>query len=381
MKKNLLALFFLSFCFSQSFIYQANAQSEELVLKKIDEREYKVLFYKGFTASKTLQLSADDLKALTVNSGAGHVIINGHDSDVISVEADIVLSAVSTKRAVRIVKEFMHLTLFREGDKAFLESHFNFQKRNDFLEAINPDGFFSAPARKIDLVVNVPKSLALSINDRSGDLKISDIENDLAVDDRSGNLYIKNIHGNLSLKDSSGDMELIDINTNNGAKKTVKITDNSGDINLVRVNGNLTLRDSSGDMSLANINTSQNIENTIKITDNSGSISLDNINGNLNLTDGSGDIDMRNMNGNVTLRDTSGGLNIGKVDGDLKLTDSSGDVRANNINGHFTLNDSSGSVHVDYVAKNVHVHGAGSGDLRIKRFDGKISGDLRKLGR
>ncbi|MDN5213455.1 hypothetical protein QQ020_15400 [Fulvivirgaceae bacterium BMA12] len=381
MKKNLFTLFFLCFCFTQSFIDHANAQSEELVLKKIDEKEYKVLFYKGFTTSKTLQLSADDLKALTVNSGAGHVTVRGHDSDVITVEADVVLSAVSIKRAVRIVEEFMHLSLFREGDKAILESRFNFQKRNDFLEAINPDGFFSAPARKIDLVVNVPKNLALSIYDRSGDLEIADIENDLTVDDRSGNLHIKNIHGNLNLKDSSGDMELIDINTNNGAKKMVKINDNSGAINLVRVNGNLTLRDSSGDMRLANINTNQGVENMIKITDNSGSISLENINGNLNLRDSSGDIDMRNMNGNITLRDTSGGLNIGKVDGDLKLTDSSGDIRANNINGHFTLNDSSGNVHVDYVAKNVHVHGAGSGDLFIKKYDGKISGDLRKLGK
>ena len=381
MKKNLLVLFFLSFCFVQLLFNRVHAQSGELELKKIDTKEYKVLFYKAFTAETTLQLSAGDLKALTVNSGAGNVLVNGHDSDVISVEANIVISAVSTDRALSIIKKFMSLSLEKEGDRAILESHFDFHKRSNFLEAINPNGFFSAPVRMIDLVVNVPRNLALSVNDRSGDLKIEDIRNNLWVNDRSGNIHINNITGNLTIKDSSGDLALLNVNVGDNTAKTVHIFDKSGAMNLEQINGNLRLKDTSGDLRLVNINQDHGVNKTVRIVDNSGGISLHNVHGDLNLSDTSGDIAMKNIKGNVTLKDSSGGLSIDKIDGDLKLRDSSGDVRANDINGNLTLNDSSGGVYVDYVAKNVHVQDAGSGDLRIKKYGGKITGDLRRLSK
>ena len=337
MNKLLLIFFILFLCLSYLYTPESCGQSKELVLTETGTKDYKFLFYKGYNTNMTLQLSARDLESMAVHSGAGNVTIRGYDADVISVEASITISATSPEKAVYIIKEFMSLSLEKEGSKAILDSFFDFHKRSNFKEAINPNGFFTAPVRRIDLVVNVPEKLALKVSDRSGDLKIEDMENDLYVNDRSGNLHVRNVNGSLRLKDTSGDLQLVNINASNGTGKTIRITDNSG------------------------------------------MISMDRVNGAINLSDNSGDISINRITGNAVLRDTSGNLHLGDVDGDLKLHDSSGDIRTGSITGNLTLHDNSGGVYVNHVAGNVHIGNAGSGDLRIKSYDGKISGDLRRL--
>ena len=357
MNKLLLFPFILFLCFAHLHTHHACGQSGELVLKETGTKDYKFLFYRGFNGNRTLQLSAADLESLTINSGAGNVMVIGHDLDEIKVEASITVSATSPDKAVHVIKKFMRLSLTKGDRKAVLRSYFDFHERNNFQEVINPNGFFTSPVRGIDLIVNVPKNLEVTVNDRSGDVTIKGIDNNLSVTDGSGNLRIKDINGNLRVTDSSGDLELTNINIHNGVEKIVKISDNSG------------------------------------------AMSLDGIRGNISLTDKSGNIDMKRITGNVTLRDTSGGLYIGRVDGNMKLVDSSGDIKVdgvggnltlhdssggiyvNDVNGDLTLSDNSGDIYVNYVAKNVHVHGAGSGNLRIKSFEGKISGDLRRLYR
>ncbi len=336
MKSVLLLLVFPGFILSPAL---ASGKSDSLELKRINEREFRFLYYKGFSAEKTLQLSSKDLLTLAVESGAGNVEIKGYDADVIKVKADIVLSARSIGRAATIVEEFMDLSLEKLGSKALLKSHFDFHQRNNLSEAVNPNGFFSSPVRKIDLVVYVPKYLAVTVNDRSGDLFIEGIENDLTVRDRSGFLEIKNIKGNLKLKDSSGDIKLVNINTREEEKKRITISDRSGTIRLKGANADIELFDRSGDISIGKIS------------------------------------------GNISLTDASGHLFIEEIEGNLKLNDASGDIKATDINGNVTLSDNSGGVYVNHVTQSVHVKNAGTGDLQIRNYDGSISGDLRRLGR
>ena len=336
MKNVLLLLIMSASCFSSLL---AGGKPDSLVLERMNEREFRFLYYKGFSTEKTLQLSSKDLADLAVVSGAGKVVVKGHDAEMIKVEADIVLSARSMGRAITIVEDFMVLSLKKFGKKALLKSYFDFHQRNDLSEAVNPNGFFSAPVRKIDLVVYVPKHLALTVEDRSGDLSIEGIENDVVVKDRSGNLMIKDIKGNLKLKDSSGDVKLVNINAGESEKKMIKISDRSGTIKLTGANADIELFDRSGDISMSEIS------------------------------------------GDVFLSDASGHLFIKEIQGDLELNDASGDIKATDINGNITLNDNSGGVYVDHVTQSVHVKNAGTGDLRIRNYEGRISGDLRRLGR
>lgn len=339
MNKLLLSPFILILCFIYLYPYQSCGQTKELQLDETGTKDYKFLFYKGYNGNMNLELPASELESFKVHSGAGNVSVKGYDSDVITVEASITVSATSAEKAVYVVKEFMDLSLEKEGSKAILTSHFDFHRRSNFKEAINPNGFFTAPVRKIDLVIFVPKNLKVTVDDRSGDLKIENIENDLHVVDRSGDLQIKNVNGNLRVNDTSGDLKLSNVNVHNSVGKMVRISDNSGTMRLDRVNG------------------------TVSISDNSG------------------DININKVIGNVVLRDTSGDLYIGEINGDLKLSDASGDIRADDIMGNFTVHDNSGGIYVNYVAKNVHVGSAGSGSLNIRSYDGKISGDLKRLYR
>ncbi|MEO1050419.1 MAG: hypothetical protein AAFX87_07325 [Bacteroidota bacterium] len=339
MKKILLML--ASFGFSLGMVNATNPteSADKLELKRVKSGEAQFLFYKAYSGKKTMTLPAQGLERIKIRTGAGLVRVQAAEGSEIEVEAEVTLAAKNKEAAAAFVDKFMNLYLAGKDSTAILVSRFYFEERNNFSQAFNPNGFFTSPVRKIDLIVKVPAHLAVSIVDRSGDLIIKDLKNDVSVTDHSGDLVIKNVEGNLKVRDYSGDLRLSNINTENGAGKVISISDNSG---AIRVNG---------------------------------------IGGAVSIRDASGDVDIRKIQGNLSVRDASGGLYIENIAGDIKVVDASGDIVTEDVQGSVTLHDASGGIYVNGVSENVHVKNAGTGDLRIKNSKGKISGDLRRMYR
>lgn len=95
---------------------------------------------------------------------------------------------------------------------------------------------------QLDLTVEVPRGLAATIDDSSGDLTIRGIEGPrLDLDDSSGDAIVQVDGPETFIDDSSGDLEV------RGAGAT-EISDSSGDIELFDLGDGLTLDDSSGDV-------------------------------------------------------------------------------------------------------------------------------------
>jgi len=157
------------------------------------------------------------------------------------------------------------------------------------------DGSWSLTGRTyayLDLELEVPTSIALTVRDSSGDI---DIENVAALDvqDSSGDIDIENAAGPVTLRDSSGEIQLSEIR----GDVTIE-SDSSGDIQGKNVEGSVLVKsDSSGDISFSQVG-----EDYIVEKDSSGDIYAYEVAGDFRvLRDGSGDIDSRNVHGEVDI--------------------------------------------------------------------------------
>jgi polyisoprenoid-binding protein YceI len=169
--------------------------------------------------------------------------------------------------------------------------------------------FFSRTAyATLDLTVDVPRQVALEVEDSSGDLEIASV-GALDLADSSGDIRIRSVDGNLTLTDSSGNIDV------RGVRGDVTLTDSSGDVELEEVAGDVTVP-----------------------------------------VDSSGDLDIRDVEGSVWIAtDTSGDIDIADVRDDVRIdVDSSGSIDVERVGGSFTVGaDASGSIRHSAVAGTV----------------------------
>ena len=139
----------------------------------------------------------------------------------------------------------------------------------------------------LDLEIQVPASMALEVEDSSGDVSAEGVQL-------------------TSIKDGSGDISLRDTRGN------LRIDDGSGDIRIGSHRGDVEIEDGSGDARLSEI------DGSVRIAE-----------------DGSGDLSMKSVSGSVRVdRDGSGDIFAGRVGGDFIVArDGSGDVRHREVKG------------------------------------------------
>jgi hypothetical protein len=146
----------------------------------------------------------------------------------------------------------------------------------------------------IDLEVEVPRGIAVHVDDSSGDADISGLAS-LSVSDSSGDVEISDIKGDVSVKDSSGDIEVERV----GGDLLI-VNDSSGDVEVSGVDGSVRVEvDSSGDLEFTDVGKDVWVER-----------------------DSSGDIDARDVGGSFTVdRDGSGEIRYSRVTGKVSIPD------------------------------------------------------------
>ncbi|MEO8216190.1 MAG: DUF2807 domain-containing protein [Acidobacteriota bacterium] len=144
---------------------------------------------------------------------------------------------------------------------------------------------------RLDLTLEVPDAVPLIVRDGSGDTIIENVAG-LTLEDGSGEIRISGVHGNVRVRDGSGDMEI------RRTAGNVEISDGSGDITVQGVGGDVVIdSDGSGDIDIADVT-----RNVLVKNDGSGSISVAWVKGTFTVDDdGSGGIHYRDVAGKVTL--------------------------------------------------------------------------------
>jgi len=198
---------------------------------------------------KILKLSADTIKQLEVEAGAGSIKLIGNDGN------EIVVTAKITKGS----DTDYELSLEKKRGRAYLIA------RNDANYSNNQHHF------EIDLEISMPSKLSIDLTDGSGDISIKNMLSDVNITDGSGDIRISNVGGKVEINDGSGSI------TTKNLSDDLDISDGSGDINIEQVTG------------------------SVVVHDGSGSINVDTV-GNFELVqDGSGDLDVTNVTGEVDL--------------------------------------------------------------------------------
>lgn len=227
-----------------------------------------------FVQTKQMALPAGDINKLSVQCGAGSLYItNAEGQDTIRVFAEIEVDNLNNSAHQGFADKHVALSLDRQGHRALLKS--------DLTRTLRPP----ADAR-INLTIEVPVGV------------------DVSIDDGSGPIHIQYFSGHLDIKDGSG---LITIEKIVG---DVRVADGSGKIILEDIRGNIQVRDGSGSMDVSKI------KGDVRVTDASGPISIQYVEGNVTVTDGSGAIDINDITGNVLIREPgTGELNVERIKG------------------------------------------------------------------
>jgi virulence-associated protein VagC len=140
----------------------------------------------------------------------------------------------------------------------------------------------------LDLSVQVPAGLAVSITDSSGDMTLDGVRVD-RVQDSSGDILARRLPADVEIDDSSGDIHVED------AAAAVRVSDSSGDISVRGAQSVHIPRDSSGDISIERVAGDVRIDQ-----DSSGDITVSGIGGNVELlADGSGQVRITDVKGAV----------------------------------------------------------------------------------
>lgn len=98
----------------------------------------------------------------------------------------------------------------------------------------------------LDLVVEVPRELALTVEDGSGDVEIRDV-GALELHDGSGGVTIEGLGGSLRLVDGSGELHV------SGVRGDVEIEDGSGETIVRDVRGTVRIDDGSGELDVRDV--------------------------------------------------------------------------------------------------------------------------------
>jgi hypothetical protein len=142
-------------------------------------------------------------------------------------------------------------------------------------------------------VVTVPKTLKVTVDDSSGDLTVSGLD-DATLKSNSGSIEARNMGGLLSMESSSGDLEARDLTatavtgkTSSGnvelafhsAPSSVDAKSSSGDVTVSLPKGDETYKvdadTSSGDENTDEVKTDPNSLRTIKAVTSSGDVTVE----------------------------------------------------------------------------------------------------------
>jgi hypothetical protein len=186
----------------------------------------------------------------------------------------------------------------RDGDRLLIEDG---PDRNSSSISL-----FGSHYAYMDIEVRLPASLAVEVDNGSGDVDARDLDS-LHYDGGSGDLDVENIAGRLVVEVGSGDVEGEDIGS-------LELKDvGSGDVTLRAIRGDVEIGEvGSGDVSL------HTVEGSVRV----GGV-------------GSGDVELRSVSGDVSVDAIgSGDLVVVDVGGNLTVKSmGSGDVDHRNVRG------------------------------------------------
>lgn len=214
----------------------------------------------NYEEQRELSLDANGITTVDIEAGAGSLEVSGVPGfDVIEVEAAIEVPDRDDEAARELIESKLQLTLDRYGDKAVLKAYIDRSFWRRSVEA------------RVHLVVRVPESVDLVIDDGSGSMSVSDVSGSIDIDDGAGSITLTRVGGDLRINDGSGSITAHELGGD------VSIEDGSGSIDVEDVAGSVIIDDGSGSIGVRDV-----LQDVTIIDAGSGGVRIAGVRGNVN---------------------------------------------------------------------------------------------------
>lgn len=180
-----------------------------------------------YTAERSATISTARASRIGIQARAGSLRIVGRSG------LDEVRAHGTARASSRDVLESVRLRADRSGSAVTIVVETPERLRDDDWAAL-------------DLVVEVPGDLPLTVEDGSGDVEIRDV-GALELHDGSGGVTIDGLDGSLRLVDGSGELRVT------GVRGDVEIEDGSGETIVRDVRGTVRIDDGSGELEIRDV--------------------------------------------------------------------------------------------------------------------------------
>lgn len=223
------------------------------------------------TGQRGAEVDASGAASLAVTAGAGSLEIRGRsDLDRVRVAGEACASSESLLEAIGLEAR-------REGDRVVVAARMP-----------DTEGWERA---ELDLVLEVPSSLTVKLDDGSGPITVRDVAG-LDVTDGSGSLEVRGIAGPVRIDDGSGSIDLAEV------RGALRLHDGSGSIEISSVEGDVVVEDGSGGLTI------RRVRGSVRIDDGSGGISVVDVTGDLVVEEaGSGSLEIERVAGQVSIEE------------------------------------------------------------------------------
>jgi DUF4097 and DUF4098 domain-containing protein YvlB len=286
-----------------------------------------------YNAPRNAEINAAGLKLLAVQIGPDDLTIHGEPG-----LTNVVVRGTACASDQSWLPE-IKLEAGRQGDTANVVAH-------DRDHAIN-FSFFGSSYAYLKLDVRVPQSLAIKLQEGSGDAKVGNVA---ALDASlgSGDLKVDGVAGRFGLRVGSGDVVASDV----GSLDLSSL--GSGDASVDGIHGDARIGGAgSGDLSL----------NDVK-----GGVSLGSVaSGDVKVAGVGGSFDAKSVgSGELIVSDVTGHVSVGAVaSGGVKVSRAGGNVHVDSVG--------SGDFNADGVGGDFSVGSVGSGDVGHRNVKGRVS--------
>ncbi len=173
-----------------------------------------------------------------------------------------------------------------------------------------------------NLTIMLPESVLVEVNNRHGNVGISETGSEVTVNNAHGNINVSEVLGSLTVDNSHGNIMAKEITT---ATITVK----HGDANIQTATGSLAIDSAHGRVNV------DSVTGELEFSGSHSALKASNLSGNARLTTAHGDLNGNNIAGNVVAENRHGSTKIETYGGSVQISSEHGRVDLDVLNGAF----------------------------------------------
>ncbi len=307
-----------------------------------------------------ITLCAPGVRAQTIEGSAGNWrSVTQHDADVSGakelhvnrVQGNITLKGGNTSRISIIERLTMNSKTEIQAQNGASSAKLKIVRSGNVIELTSSDQ--NSLLRGASYEITLPAAMRVLIDVPSGNLVVSDLQNQVHLDTGSGNVEVGNVTGPVEIRSGSGNILL------NNIRSTIVVNTSAGNVTATTIKstlsvttggGNVEVADASGDVSLTTAGGSvvvRKIGGNARVFTSGGDISAQKIQGKLDASTSGGNIDLVDIVGRTSVSTSGGSIEGRNLSSWISAETSAGDVRLVGVRDGFQVIAEVGNVYVE----------------------------------